>query len=442
VVAAVYVSWQRLWRRTMALWLPAGALFLAASASRLNIGYRHILPMTPFIWLFIAMTGPMWRRRRVSQWVLATLLVFYALGTFRQTPHFLAYFNELIGGSAQGYRYLGDSNIDWGQDLGLLAQYAQEYEAGALHVSYFGPSDPAYYGLDAAPLFDEAGIPTGFAPANPAPGRYAISVNHLQGATPEEPDLFDWFRELEPLDRLGYSILIYEVQEQEEGAWIAHCLDPVPLLDESTAELYVDRLDVRHVHFDCRQSWVLPTGDDAGWYIVPLDHDPEMINPVLSEDLAPVFVNEASGYKIYHWSGSSAIVEGLGDSAERFTLSGGAPVELPVSIDGLAYLVGGFANSSVWASIWRAEGATEAPISVLMHLYPERPPAQDPASLVGDGLGFVAAHWQPGDLIIQYHDFGPAEGEFLETGLYNFTTGERFSLLLDDERETAVRIFP
>ena len=124
VIAVIYVTGQRLWRRTMILWLPVGALFIAASASRLNIGYRHILPVTPFIWLFIAMTGPMWRRQRVSQWLLAALLTFYALGTFRQMPHFLAYFNEIVGGSTQGYRFLGDSNIDWGQDLGQLAEYA------------------------------------------------------------------------------------------------------------------------------------------------------------------------------------------------------------------------------------------------------------------------------------------------------------------------------
>ncbi|UCG25016.1 MAG: hypothetical protein JSW55_03205 [Chloroflexota bacterium] len=441
IVAVIYITWQRLWRRTLTLWLPAGALFLAASASRLNIGYRHILPVAPFMWLFIAMSGPMWRRRRVGQWALVILLIFYALGALRQTPHFLAYFNELIGGSGQGYRYLGDSNIDWGQDLGLLADYAQEYEAGALYISYFGPSDPAYYGLDAAPLFDEAGTATGFAPANPAPGRYAISVNHLQGATPKEPDLFDWFRDLEPMDHLGYSILIYEVQEQREGAWIAHCLDPVPLLDESMAESYVDRANMRHVHFDCRQAWVLPAGDKAGWYIVPLDHDPRTINPALHENLALVFENAADGYKVYHWSGSSADVELMGDLAGRFTLSSGAPVTLPVSVDGLAQLVGGFANGPVWASIWRAEGATEAPVSALMHLYPEQPPAEGSASLVGDGLGFVAARWQPGDLIVQYHDFGMAEGEFLETGLYDFTTGERFPVLAE-EQDTAIRIFP
>jgi 4-amino-4-deoxy-L-arabinose transferase-like glycosyltransferase len=442
VIAVIYVTGQRLWRRTMILWLPVGALFIAASASRLNIGYRHILPVTPFIWLFIAMTGPMWRRQRVSQWLLAALLTFYALGTFRQMPHFLAYFNEIVGGSTQGYRFLGDSNIDWGQDLGQLAEYAQDVEAGGLYISYFGPSDPAYYGLDAPPLFDEAGTPTGFAPANPAPGRYAISVNHLQGATPEEPDLFDWFRDREPLDHLGYSILIYEVQNQKQGAWIAHCLDPVPLLDESTAELYVDRSDARHVYFDCGQSWVLPGGDQSGWYIVPIDHNSEMLNSALAENLALEFLNQAGGYKIYHWSGSSADVERIGGLADRYTLSGGAPVTLPVSVDGLAQLVGGFVNGSVWASIWRTDGPSEAPVSVLMHLYPEQPASDAPSPLVGDGLGFVAAHWQPGDLIIQYHGFGPAEGDFLETGLYDFMTGERFPLLLDDEQETAVRIYP
>jgi hypothetical protein len=62
--------------------------------------------------------------------------------------------------------------------------------------------------------------------------------------------------------------------------------------------------------------------------------------------------------------------------------------------------------------------------------------------VVGDGLGFVASQWRPGDIIVQYHDFGPAEGEFLETGLYDYTTGERLPFLLDGVTEQAIRIYP
>jgi hypothetical protein len=438
IVAVAYVTWQRLWLRTTSLWLPAGALFLAASASRLNIGFRHILPVIPFLWLLVAVSVPLWRRRKYGWWVLLAMLALYALGTVRQAPHFLAYFNQLTGGSDQGYRYLGDSNIDWGQDLNLLADYARAHQETPFYASYFGPSDPAYYGLDAPPLFDENGAPLDFAPANPAPGRYAISVNHLQGATPAEPDLFDWFRRQDPIDNLGYSILVYDVQEQQVGQWIAHCLDPVPFLDEQTAERYVGRQSLRHVYFDCRQSWVIPGGDEPGWIIAPVDVDPAQIDLGLGEHLNLAFVNNARGYQVYHWLTLPAAVKTLGWQSGRFTTPGGASVQLPLSSSDLADLVGGFTNGSTWASVWQARSATEAPVSVLMHLYQGSmsPP------LVGDGLGLVASQWRPGDIIIQYHDFGLAEGEFLETGLYNYATGERFAFVLDGVAEQAIRIFP
>lgn len=443
VVAVIYVSWKRLWRQTTALWLPAGALFLAASASRLNIGFRHILPVAPFLWLLVAMTGPMWRRHRAGRWFLAATMIIYAIGAVRQSPHFLAYFSELIGGSAHGYQYLGDSNIDWGQDLDLLADYAREYEGDSLRISYFGPSDPAYYGLDAPPLFDETGKPNGLSPANPAPGRYAISVNHLQGATPAEPDLFDWFRRQEPADQLGYSILLYDVEEQQEGDWIAHCLDPVPALDEPTAEMLVDRGKLRHLYFDCRQSWVLPGGDDSGWYIVPLDVEPNAIEPSLGENLTLTFRNEAAGYKFYHHTASGEPEAGQTASrSEFFTLVDGSPVELPVAVDGLANLVGGFVNGALWGSIWETEAGSGSPVSVMMHLYHGEPAMGDSSPLVGDGLGFVASQWQPGDLFIQYHDFGQEDGLFLETGLYDFTTGERMPFLVAGAAEPVIRIYP
>ncbi len=438
VVAAVYLIRRRLWPVSTALWLPAGALFLAASASRLNIGYRHILPVIPFLWLLAALSAPLWRRMRAGRWLLAALLTFYALGAILQTPHFLAYFNRLVGGSDQGYRYLGDSNIDWGQDLNLLAEYAQEVEGRPFYASYFGPSDPDYYGLDATPLFDDEGAPLDFAPANPAPGRYAISVNHLQGATPEEPDLFDWFRRKEPIDTLGYSILIYDVQQQRQGQWIAHCLDPVPFLDEQLAEAYVAGRSPRHLTFDCRQSWVIPAGDGPGWIIAPLDLDPAQIDQRLNERLDLVFENSAGGYKIYHWPAGPLAIETSGWQSAGFSTPGGAPVQTPLTSGDLAQLVGGFANGSTWASVWQARADTQAPVSVVMHLYE----IDNPVPLVGDGLGFVASQWRAGDVIIQYHDFGPAAGEFLETGLYDYTTGERIPFVLDGATESAIRIRP
>ncbi len=75
------------------------------------------------------------------------LALWYAAGTLRNHPHHLAYFNEIAGGPANGYRHLVDSNLDWGQDLKRLAAWATRAGSPPLKLSYFGSADPAYYGL-------------------------------------------------------------------------------------------------------------------------------------------------------------------------------------------------------------------------------------------------------------------------------------------------------
>jgi len=45
------------------------------------------------------------------------LLVWNVVSSARTFPVYLAYSNELWGGPSQTYRYLSDSNADWGQQL-------------------------------------------------------------------------------------------------------------------------------------------------------------------------------------------------------------------------------------------------------------------------------------------------------------------------------------
>jgi hypothetical protein len=51
-------------------------------------------------------------------------------------PHSLSYFNELVGGPANGHAHLLDSNIDWGQDLLLLKEWLDAHpEASPLGLA-------------------------------------------------------------------------------------------------------------------------------------------------------------------------------------------------------------------------------------------------------------------------------------------------------------------
>lgn len=406
---------RRRWRSLVFLVLPAAIFLLVSAVSRLNFGYRHVLPAVPYLMILGGLAVPRLWSRRAARAALVVALGWTCLAVLAGHPDHLTYFNELTGG--RGHLYLGDSNLDWGQDLNSLAAYAARYEAETgrpLHFSYTGAAVREHYGLSGPSLTEQfnAGDRT-FAPANPPPGRYAINAGDLQGTglilgELRETDLFDWFRRREPLTTLGGSIFIYDVAEQATGDWIAHCADPGRRLDNAQAERQVGRSGLRHVEFDCRTNWVFPSGG-PGWYVLPPDGAP-WIGEWLGEAApAEVYRHRANDYgpdySIAYWPGAAEI-------------SGQGLLAHPDSGDGPARLEGYGARDAEWVTLWRVAAATSDPLSVKAHLSAGDEPPQ-----VADGLGFTSGQWQPGDRFLQRHLF-ERPGDALETGLYNYTTLE------------------
>src|SRR5690606_25879615 len=141
------------------------------------------LPAVPFLMVLGALAIPRLWVRPALRVALVVGLGLTALSMLIAHPDYLTYFNELAGG--RGYRYLGDSNLDWGQDLNELAAYAARYNAETgqpLYFSYTGTVNREHYGLMGSSLIEQFNRGEGeFAPANPAPGRYAVNVGDLQG---------------------------------------------------------------------------------------------------------------------------------------------------------------------------------------------------------------------------------------------------------------------
>src|SRR5207247_4884940 len=80
----------------------------------INLGLRYVLPALPFLYLFagsaVQAGRPAWIRL-----LAAAAIVWNLAALARIHPHELAYFNELVGGPANGRFHLIDSNLDWGQ---------------------------------------------------------------------------------------------------------------------------------------------------------------------------------------------------------------------------------------------------------------------------------------------------------------------------------------
>jgi hypothetical protein len=209
-------------REVLFLLLPVAIFFVAMTQSKVNIGLRHILPVYPFLFVLASRLATVrFRRSWVAQFFISIPVLLTAVSSLHVAPHQLAYFNELVGGPAEGYRYLSDSNLDWGQDLKGVKTYMDKENLPIIYLSYFGTAPPSYYGIryqyvpGAWPLGWPP--PTDRVPADASRKILAISVSNLQDvATPYDP-LFRWLRTRQPIEKIGYSIFIYDLTDDREG---------------------------------------------------------------------------------------------------------------------------------------------------------------------------------------------------------------------------------
>ena len=133
---------------------PAFHLAIAMSAG-MNIGLRHILPMYPFLYVLGAgALGKMIERNRRWIYVAVVLVLWQAISATRTFPASMAYANELWGGPSQTYKYLSDSNADWGQQLKSTKAYLESHGIKDCWFIYFaeGPVNMKDYGIPCKPL--------------------------------------------------------------------------------------------------------------------------------------------------------------------------------------------------------------------------------------------------------------------------------------------------
>jgi len=193
-------------KREYVLYISVGTFFLATLFSFLNIGYRHILPVLPFIFVAVSRVVE-WGKGRWTKIMVIVLCLWYIIGSVRIYPHYLAYFNEIAGGPDNGYKYLVDSNLDWGQDLKNLKTYMDRHHLEQIYLAYFGSAHVDYYGIQALPLPRRKPEDLESRPAEV----YAISATYLQSGYLGDTTAFSWLRQYEPFAKIGYSIFLYRL---------------------------------------------------------------------------------------------------------------------------------------------------------------------------------------------------------------------------------------
>ena len=205
-------------RKCLPLLIPVAVYFAGSMLITLNIGYRHLLPVLPLLFILIGQLAQIrWNTKSIGAYAVSVLFVWLAIGTWSVFPDYLAYFNEAAGGPEGGKRILVDSNLDWGQDLIGLREYMEREGIDKVKLGYFGSAYPESYGINYEPLpgFIRYWWPQDSYPAallNPTPGVYAISVTNLQGVLFPNRQLYSQFISRKPEAMIGHSIYIYRLK--------------------------------------------------------------------------------------------------------------------------------------------------------------------------------------------------------------------------------------
>ena len=423
IVVTLWSVWQRhqpsgmTWKTFLFLTLPPAVYLIVSLVGPLNIGYRHLLPILPYVALFtaVALLGETAHIGRWSRTIATAFVGSVMLLALLVWPDYIPYFNRLAGGPDRSWRVLSDSNIDWGQDLPALAAWnTARADSLPLYLSYFGTAHPRAYGVDYVPLPTWAPGPEQpppdrqvFDPADPAPGWYALSVTNLHGQVLKDPDLYATFRDQVPSALIGDSIRIYEVP--------AHG----PAFNLALAGIIPSELDTvlrdtlpgndRHIRWltDANSLIWSPGGI---WMATDTAVAAEL-RPYLPETPEAV----AADQELYHleqppdpvWATESVT---FGDT---LTLLGSQVVALP---DG---------NDMGVLTYWEVAEATDQPIKLFVHAL------DGDGNLVSqwDGMGAEPGSLQTGDRFLQFHRLpAPVSApERLVVGVYDGETLERLT---------------
>ncbi len=424
--------------------LPILALWGIALAGSFNIGYRHILPSLPLLYTLAGWSlgtfgidaSPRlpgreairrlahWAGLRVDRWhggvivvvILLPLFIWLAVDTLSVAPHYLAFFSTIVGGPKQGYRYLVDSNLDWGQDLPGLEQYVTEHGIARVYLSWFGAAHPEAYELRFHPLpgfWRFGGDPAayGLNPYAPAPGLYAISASNLQGIKLADRDTYAWFRERRPDDHVGHSILLYRVARSDPVQTVVLGVSMAQLADAERT-LLASGASVRK--YDPATGIILPRNHRAEdvWFIAPQALE------------GAVTVREGPGYVVFR------ILTGQPEAPERETRFGPYVQMLNLEVGDARISQGQLAVTIDWQVDESPHRAAVSFVHVLDR--------QGRYVAGWDGLTAPATCWQAGDRIEQQYRIeipvGLAAGDYsLEVGWYDAETLERWSCYVDGQ---------
>lgn len=176
---------------------------------KLNIGIRHIFPITFLLYILVA--------KKISSWLpkfsflLLPLFIIIITAWIMTWPYYLSYYNILAGGTLKGYKIATNSNYDWGgQDVKRLGKWVQDNKTEKIYAHIFSNVPLSYYLGKSYQPFNIR-----YNPLPPKGSLVAVSafelqnVNYEQGL-PESKKYFQFKNDL--IERIGTTIFIFQVK--------------------------------------------------------------------------------------------------------------------------------------------------------------------------------------------------------------------------------------
>jgi hypothetical protein len=168
--------------------LAPGLVLLAfySLVAKPQLGIRYVLPVVALLLVAAAVQAAALLATPRGRLAVAALAAWSVVSALSYHPHYMSYFNELVGARKNAWRFLADSNLDW--------------EDRRVDIERF--------------VHDNPGMDVAIDPPEPRAGHLLVSANRLVGLY--DPSEFRWLREeFRPLRHVGYSYLLFRVPEEQ-----------------------------------------------------------------------------------------------------------------------------------------------------------------------------------------------------------------------------------
>jgi hypothetical protein len=211
------------------LGIPSVVAFASVSLQGgFNHHHRYVLPIYPFLFSLAAFVASPTAchvlrcrlpcispdRRRIALPMGAALCILMIGSTLRVHPYYTSYFNTISGGPDQGWRLLGFSNIDWGQDVQLVDNWIRchpECRPLSIELGDFGLSRNLLDIQSTSPptLPKERSIED---VRTDEAQWWIISVTKLYNLP--DRDGLEYLQQIEPIEKIAYSYNVYRIDPQ------------------------------------------------------------------------------------------------------------------------------------------------------------------------------------------------------------------------------------